>query len=377
MKPDLGLYLHIPFCVSRCPYCDFVSTASQEALLPAYVRALAQEIENWAGRGLGARTVYFGGGTPSLLAPQQVRHLMEAVRVSFHLWPTAEVTLESNPGDRVPFSSLRSLGVSRLSLGAQSFHEAELHLMGRRHTVADIAEAFSGARKAGFDNINLDLLYGLPGQREEDFAHSLKTALALGPDHLSLYCLTLEAHTPLAQAIASGKLPDPDQDRAAEMYLLAEEALAREGFEHYELSNWAHPGKRCQHNLIYWENRPYMGFGAGAHSYFQGRRFSNVTDLGQYLSRIAAGQSPVEHKEQIGKALERAETMFLGLRLVEGVSTRAFARRFRAPPAAYYPGPVAELRQLGLLEEQGGHLRLTPRGRLLGNQVFYRFLSPE
>lgn len=378
-KPDigsesLGIYIHIPFCRSRCTYCDFATFAGKEVLLPAYLDALAQEIAR--APSLRAATVYFGGGTPSLLSPGQVSRLLAGLRGRFDLPAEPEVTMEANPGTLTPEcpEGLRQAGVNRLSLGAQSFNPAELRLLGRGHGVPDVRRAVAWARAADFDNLNLDLIYGLPRQGLQAWRRNLEAALELSPDHLSLYCLTLEEDTPLGRAVARGEVPAPDPDLAAEMYLLAEAWLGEAGYRHYELSNWTKPGRECQHNLIYWRHQPYLGFGAGAHSCFGGYRFANLPSPEDYISRIGRRESPEGFREQIPGELERAETVILGLRLVEGVDDARFRHRYGVSLFSLYAAQVAELEGLGLVEREGDRLRLTGQGRLLGNEAFMRFL---
>ena len=373
--PPLGLYLHIPFCASRCQYCDFVTWAGKDHLIPAYLKALAREIEGF--RGVMAKTIFFGGGTPSLLKAEEIGGLLKAIEGSFRVLPGAEISVEANPADGGPdyFKALVGRGVNRLSLGAQSFDDGELRLLGRRHRAGDIARTFDRAREAGLENISLDLIYGLPGQALEAFRRSLESALGLGPEHLSLYALSLEEATPLEKTVSRGELPDPDPDEQADMYLLAERLLGEAGYRHYELSNWARPGRECRHNIIYWENGPYLGLGAGAHSCLRGVRSARVASIEDYIHKVEAGESPVAESEELGPELQRAETMFLGLRLVDGIDNAAFARRFGGPPRSFFGPQIEELVGLGLLEERAGRLRLTPRGRLLANQVFCRFLG--
>lgn len=389
--PDsLGLYIHIPFCRARCGYCDFNSYAGLDHLIPAYVNALAAEIRARADA-LPARppvaTVYFGGGTPSLLRPGQVTSTLDACRSSFAVGANAEITLEANPGT-VNLPSLKALldaGVTRLSLGVQSFDDAELRLLGRIHDSAQAVQAFKLARRAGCHNVNLDLIYGLPGQSVPAWRQNLCRALELEPDHLSLYALTVEEDTALGRDIAAGRTAPPDPDVAADMYLLAEEGLQDAGYRHYEISNWARPGKLCRHNLGYWMNRPYLGFGAGAHSWYGARRFSNVASPEQYRDMIHRAErydppawmgKAVGACESIDEEMLRAETVILGLRLVDGVNTREFAGRFGVSLDSLYARQIGEMAGAGLVEHHEGCLRLTARGRLLGNEVFQRFL-PE
>lgn len=375
-KPACALYVHIPFCRTRCAYCAFNTYAGLESLIPAYGEALCAEIRQDQFCAPVA-TVYFGGGTPSLLPPDVLARILEDLQERFHLLPDAEMTLEANPGtvDRAYLRRVRELGINRLSLGAQSAHEEELRLLGRRHTWADVVAGVEASREVGLDNVNLDLIYGLPGQPLARWPESLEAALSLEPDHISLYALTLEEGTPLQGRVARGELPPPDDDLAAEMYEWAEARLARAGYVHYELSNWARSDRHvCRHNLTYWYNEPYLGFGAGASSWWGGRRWTNVRHPEEYIRRWAVGESVVEETEEIGPRLEMGETMMMGLRLVGGVSDARFRARFGVGPADVFGGALARLSDLGLLEWDGQTARLTPRGRLLGNWVFREFV---
>ena len=289
----------------------------------------------------------------------------------------SEVTIEANPGtvDGDCLAGLLDLGINRLSLGVQSFNDQEVCLLGRIHTTAEAVESYRLARQGGFTDINLDLIYGLPYQTIDRWRGTLRQALDLSPDHLSLYALSLEEHTPLGQRVVRGEVASPDDDLTADMYTLAEGMLAEEGYVHYEISNWAKPGHACRHNLTYWHNQPYLGFGAGAHSYFNGRRYYNVLHPAEYIERLLKGKSPVAESEEIGEGLEMAETMILGLRLVEdGVSFEGFEKRFGRRMERVYGKELKELKGLGLVEVGDKKVRLTARGRLLGNEVFERFL---
>ena len=388
MTQPLSLYVHIPFCRAKCGYCDFNSYAGQEHLIPSYARALAQEARLWseAAGGRPVETVYFGGGTPSLVPLSEMRLIMGALGDCFALAAEAEVSLEANPGtvDEAYLRGLRGLGFNRLSLGVQSFDDGELGALGRIHSAEEAREAYEAARAAGFDNINLDLMLGLPGQVVGQWRRSLEEALVLRPEHLSLYALTVEEGTPLAREVAQGSVPAPDPDVQADMYVWAEDRLARAGYEHYEISNWALPDRHCRHNLTYWENREYVGLGAGAHSYMDGVRSANAVHPAEYLRLVGeAGASgergharmgQVVSVERVDEALAMADTLILGLRLVEGVSLSGFRERFGVELSERYGDRLRELAQAGLVETADGYLRLTPRGRLLGNEVFQRFL---
>jgi oxygen-independent coproporphyrinogen-3 oxidase len=392
---SVSLYVHIPFCQSKCAYCDFNSYAGLESLIEPYVGALIAEMGLWQepGQHMSVATVFLGGGTPSLLPLPAVERIVTALRQRFRLAADAEFSCEANPGtvDLPYLQGLRSLGVNRLSLGVQSFHDDELATLGRIHTAAEAREASHTARQAGFDNVNLDLIYGLPRQTMTAWQHTVRKAIALRPDHLSLYALSLEEGTPLADAVAHGRLPPPDADLAADMYLWAEDALAAAGYQHYEISNWALPGRQCRHNLTYWLNESYLGLGAGAHSCFGGFRFANVKEPHRYIplveesakghGHLAEGLAPfltglghVASVEQMTAARTVAETVVLGLRLVEGLPLEEFRRRFGQELMSAYGPQVEELEVLGLLERGDGCLRLTTRGRLLGNDAFLRFL---
>ncbi len=376
-----ALYVHIPFCETKCTYCAFDSYPGLSHLYRTYVDALRSEMAR-TGRELGrvrASSLYLGGGTPTTLSAGLLRQVLGACREYLGLSEGLEITSEANPGtvDAPYLSSLKQMGINRLSLGVQTFDDGLLRVLGRAHSAAVVQETYHLARQAGLTNINLDLIYGLPGQDLAGWKSDLSSAADLGPDHLSLYCLSLHQGTPLADSIAQGELPSPDPDLAAEMYEHAEKVLAGAGYVQYEISNWALPGCECRHNLTYWRNRPYLGFGAGAHSFSGGTRYYNVSSPETYVQRIARGETPVASAEQIDRATEIGETMIMGLRLCEGVAFQDFERRFGLPLAQVYGAQIRETIELGLLEENENGIRLTARGRLLGNEVFERFLSPE
>ena len=394
----IGLYLHIPFCLRRCTYCDFNTYAGLLTLRPAYVEALEKEIASWASRyaDLEAVTLYFGGGTPSVLDPRHVARIIAAVRHSLTLAERAEVTLEANPGtvDATSLLELRRAGVTRLSLGVQSADNSELAMLGRIHTWEDAVAAVRAARQAGFDNLSLDLLLGLPGQTLPDLERTLEKTLALEPEHLSLYALKLEPGTPLATSVRLGELPEPDPDLAADMYEWASDYLCQAGFWQYEISNWARGRVSApsvwalppdgltehispwvaHHNLIYWRNQPWLGAGAGAYSWLAGHRWSNLAHPRAYIKAAEARHTWAAEEEVISRALEIGETMMMGLRLAEGVSAKTFHARFGVGLEAIYGEVISRLSALGLLAWDKTRVRLTAKGRLLGNQVFAEFL---
>jgi oxygen-independent coproporphyrinogen-3 oxidase len=333
------------------------------------------------------RTVFFGGGTPSLLAPEQIARLLDATRRAFVLDAGAEITMEANPGaiEYGQLDDVRGAGVNRLSFGAQSFDPNLLRWMGRIHTADEIGDAVAAARQAGFTNLNLDFIFALPGQSARTWAETLERAVALAPEHLSLYSLIVEEGTPLHRWVADGRVRPVEDDLAADMYELAAARLAAAGYIQYEISNWSTPGHMCQHNLTYWRNLPYIGLGAGAHGWYGGWRYSEARPIREYLRLVevtcagdAAGAplpaGAVVECEAIVPELEMAETAMVGLRLVEGLVLPDFAARFGRTFAEALGARVADVLALGLLEERGDHLRLTERGRLLGNEVFERVL---
>jgi len=393
---SVSLYLHIPFCDVKCHYCDFTSYAGVLRLREPFVAALRDEI-SYAGRQAcredgqkrRCRTIFFGGGTPSLLSAEQVALLLATARDAFDVDPDAEISLEANPGalEYGHLDELRSLGVNRLSMGAQSFDAALLRWMGRIHSPEDVERAFGAARAAGFDNINLDFMYALPGQTLESWIATLERALALKPDHLSLYSLIVEEHTPLHRWVSEGKVASPDDDLAADMYEHARERLREAGYIHYEISNWARLGHECAHNLTYWRNLPYIGLGAGAHSWYAGRRFVEAKSLREYTERVNASfTSPrreagaalpaatVIEEEVISRELEMAETVMLGMRLTAGVDLADFERRYGQSLESVFAERLRDARAAGLVETVEGRLRLTEQGTLLGNEVFAALL---
>jgi oxygen-independent coproporphyrinogen-3 oxidase len=383
-RRKLALYLHVPFCRRRCSYCDFNTYAGLEHLIGPYTAALATEIRR-AGRGERAATIFLGGGTPSILPIALAADLLAACRDAFAVEADAEISLEANPGtvDADKLAGLRRLGVNRLSFGVQSAHAAELELLGRLHTFEQAAEAVHMARVAGFDNLSLDLIYGLPRQSLAHWQATLNAAIDLSPDHLSAYCLTVEDGTPLAEWVATGHAPEPDPDLAAEMYELAAAALGAAGFTHYEISNWARPGRECRHNLVYWRNGEYLGFGAGAHSHRNvrsrrepvERRWWNVLAPAEYIARVEAGRSAEAGGEEVSPTQAMGETMMLGLRLRDGISADVFYTRFGRALGEVYGRELDELTTQGLVEWDERCVRLTARGRLLGNQVFMWFVE--
>ncbi len=417
---NLALYVHIPFCTAKCTYCDFNSYAGQESLMAPYAEAVAAEAALWSPLVAGRRieTVFFGGGTPSLMPVEHMATIVRALRRSFDIAAAAEVSLEANPGtvDETHLRGLHELGFNRISFGVQSFHDAELLDMERIHSGDDAEQAYRWARSAGFDNVNLDLIFGLIGQTMAQWQKNVERALALAPDHLSLYALTLEEGTPLTRDVGRGRKPGPDLDLQADMFEWSRERLAATGYQHYEISNWARPGRECRHNLAYWRNQDWLGLGAGAHSHLFGRRFAAAASPSRYLALVeeagatpppAAGgwkasatdghgvrgweasaadggaDDPLAAMRQVtfhdpgDLPRQMSETMILALRLREGLSFDAFERRFHVRVEEAFAQALRETQELGLTEVVDGRLRLKDEAVLLGDEAMLRFLPPD
>ena len=397
MEP-YSLYFHVPFCRHRCSYCDFNTFAHQERHIAAYGKAVCQEVSavsRLVDEPLPVHSIFFGGGTPSLLPLNVFESIFQTIEANYTLIPEIETTIEANPGTVTLdyLKGLRKLGVNRLSFGMQSAHPDDLRLLEREHDFFDVSRAVTWARQAGFDNLSLDLIFGLPEQPLQRWRDTLARAVGLQPEHLSVYGLTIEPGTPLEKRFRRGLIPRVDEDLSADMYETAMDFLAGVGYEQYEISNWA--ARRgtenggallaCRHNLQYWLNQPYLGFGAGAHGYAAGVRTANVGGILPYITRCMA--EPKETSFPSGPATRRAltidtrtemqETMLTGLRLTQvGVSEANFQARFGQKLDEVFGKEVDYLSKAGLLERTpSAHLRLTRRGRMLGNQVFMRFLG--
>ncbi len=392
---EAGVYIHFPFCKSRCQYCDFNTSAGMEAFMPEYCRYLIEEIQVYGEKYssiFSICSIYLGGGTPSYLPTDSISEVIQAVEGSFPILPDVEISMETNPADITPRKSeqWREAGVNRISIGMQSAHDAELKMLGRRHSFDDVCRAVENIRKAGFDNFNLDLMFGLPNQSLQSWQDSIKKALGLFPTHLSLYALTVEEGTPLAADIEAAILPAPDNDLAADMFEWVMDFLPTQGFAQYEISNWAKQEKRdqrCRHNILYWHNQDYFGFGAAAHSHIGNQRWANEADTARY---IQSGTIYSEHEKndqsfpwvetfiQLSPGDAMGETAMMGLRLVqEGLRDDIFKEKYGESLFSVYEKQIEDLVRLGLLEVVEGDvraIRLTKHGRMVGNQVFMRFL---
>ena len=393
-SPPLSVYIHIPFCQQRCTYCDFNTVAGKAPLIPGYVEALCTEIVKTTANSpdkLPVHTIFYGGGTPTLLSASQLAIIQETISRSFLLLPGLECTIEGNPGTltREKLAGYRTMGINRLSLGVQSTNPEELLLLGRIHSHAQTIRTIKLARDCGFNNINLDLIYGLPKQTMDTWKQTLSEILQLQPTHLSLYALKMEEGTPLERQVASRHLPLPDADLAADMYEFASEYLSANNFSQYEISNWAlrteDKAYQSRHNRQYWENLPYFGFGAGAHGLVNEQRLVNEPAIITYIHECThtaplhspLGPATIEANQRtISEAMD--EQVIMNLRLTEeGVSIPAFFSRFGVNLEERYRSEIDMVLKLGLVEYTANNqaIRLTPHGRLLGNQVFYRFLK--
>jgi oxygen-independent coproporphyrinogen-3 oxidase len=383
MAMKTSLYVHIPFCIRKCPYCDFNSLAGSEIPLSDYTHAVIAEMEirrSLLPIDLSASTLYLGGGTPSLLEPDQIAAIVESAKRNYALSPDAEITLEANPGtvDGERLGSFRSKGVNRLSLGIQSFSDGMLTRLGRVHTAGEGVEAFNAAREAGFDNIGIDLIHSLPGQTPSMWLKELERAVSLRPEHISAYGLTVEPGTPFHSMEKEGLLLLPDDESAAEMFEMTSTYLRNAGYEHYEISNFALPGLRSRHNQVYWERGNYIGFGAGAHSFLSrppyGRRWRNPDPPEIYIQTVSAGVVPELEKVSLTERQAMAEMLFLGLRMIEGVDVEKFRTEFGIPIEDAYGEQLPQLLDKGLLEWNYPLLRLSSKGLSISNQVVMLFL---
>ncbi len=384
----LELYFHIPFCMQKCLYCDFLSAPAGESDREAYMKALFLETERRAKQFKDYRicSIFIGGGTPSVVAAEDIAGLLEIVKRNYQLTEDAEITIEVNPGtvDREKLRIYRRAGINRLSIGLQSARNQELQALGRIHSYEQFLETYEVAGEAGFTNINVDLMSALPGQSLASYRDTLEKVLELRPEHISAYSLIIEEGTPFHSYFAEGQLDLPDEDTEREMYVLTESLLKEWGYHRYEISNYALPGKECRHNLGYWKRQEYLGLGLGSASLIQNCRFHNTSDMAVYLqcfaeakegtNRIDTEAYPVEEEQVLSVKEQMEETMYLGLRMTQGVALQEFARCFNRTAEEVF-GPVIERNcKDGLLEYQNGYLALTSKGLDLSNYVMAQFL---
>lgn len=383
----IGVYIHVPFCAHICPYCDFTTYAGKQDLVPAYVDAVAKEIRRRAGEAGNrpAATIYLGGGTPSLLSPEQVAQILDAVRTHLEVLPDAEVTMEANPNglDRERLAGYLEVGVNRLSIGAQTLDRRGLRTLGRQHESTDVLDALKTASEVGFTRLNLDFIFGWPGQTRESWQNDLHQLVAMGeggPDHLSLYSLIVEPGTPYADAQARGILHMPDDDVTADLYEDAISILAEAGWDHYEIANWCRePSGYSRHNAIYWQHGDYLGIGAGAFGTMNGNRVMNQLLPERYINDLALNELPQSNTEVLDEETARGESMMLGLRMLNhGVNAASFAQRHGDTLEHVFGEPIERMIEIGMMESTGDGVRLTHRGMMLANSVVTEFLQvPE
>ena len=403
-EEDIGIYIHIPFCISKCPYCDFNSIAALPIPEENYIKALIKEIDSHTKpltvRGKPAKgelkeslflekrksavvSIYFGGGTPSLFSVDSIARVIGEIMSQFSSTSNMEITLEINPKttDMEKVHALYAIGINRLSLGVQSFQDKFLQNLGRIHTSADAVNLFKDARSSGFGNIGLDLIFGIPDQTLDDWERDLSCALSLKPEHISVYNLTIEEDTPFYDLQGEGKITLPDEDLQVKMYRLAQEKVAAAGYEQYEISNFALPGFRCRHNEGYWTLKEYFGFGAGAHSYLRdtsnkrdwGIRWKNIPNPYEYISLLSNNCTAAIEREELTREMAIKEVIFLGLRRLEGISLDDFEKRFGLSLEKTFANVVPYLLKENLISIDEGHLKLTIQGILLSNEVFLKF----
>lgn len=373
MKKELELYIHIPFCVKKCDYCDFLSGPADAGRQREYVEALKKEIKNCKDFvAYQVSSVFIGGGTPSILPGEMIGEIMETVREKFELIPNAEISIEANPGtvDRKKLEIYRESGMNRISFGCQSADNRELKMLGRIHTWEDFQESYQMARDAGFTNINVDLMSGLPGQTLTSWETTLRKIANLQPEHISAYSLIIEEGTPFAEKDLN--LPDEDVERA--MYENTHDILASFGYQQYEISNYAKNEKECRHNLGYWKRTEYLGLGLGSSSLVNETRFSNTSDMERYLKTSGNPESIREQQEELQPEDQMAEYMILGLRMMKGVSVTEFKNSFGHEMYEIYGDIIEKYMRMELLEKEGDYLRFTRRGISVSNPVLADFL---
>ena len=374
--PGFGVYVHIPFCVHRCHYCDFNTYEGLGELHTRYVDALVADIQRSVASQGGVTSMFFGGGTPTLLPVQELARVIAALRDHVGMSSETEVTVEANPEtvDEVYFAALLGAGVNRVSIGVQSLVPHVLRGLGRTHSAERALEAVDAAKSAGFTDVNIDLIYGSPWESETDWRVTLERAVTVEPTHISAYALTVESGTPLATFVATGRVPDVDPDIQAERHGIADAMLDAAGFARYEVSNWARPGHACAHNVLYWCGGEYLAFGAGAHGHIGGRRYWHVRLPRDYIDAVETGATTIAGSEELDDETRAGEALALGLRLTGGIDIDAFGARFGSDHLERRAPAIERLIDVGLLERSDGHLRITQRGTMLANEVHAQLL---
>lgn len=360
-----GLYIHVPFCQKKCSYCDFYSIEKSKGIIPKFLNALQKETGLYSERhpfDTPIRTIYLGGGTPSMLPDEAINTIMDTIRSSFPISANPEITIEINPGtlSLTKLNAYRKAGINRISIGLQSMQSHELRLLGRIHSSEEGVKTVHMVREAGFDNVNIDLIYGIPGQTLSKWKDTIEKVLQYPLDHISAYALTWNKSTPIGRQIHSGTLPCPDEDSVAEMYLMAHNILINHGYRHYEISNFAKPGFRCRHNEGYWTGGQYLGLGPSAHSYLDNKRFWNVPDVHEYIESLSGNHLPIAGEETLDPDQQALERLALALRTREGISLIKISKKQNV---------IRELVQSGFATEQNGRLSLSSRGFLLADEI--------
>ncbi len=370
-----GIYIHIPFCLKKCSYCDFNSYSGQEALFDDYIESLLLELKHYSAQTPKVTSLYFGGGTPTLLSLKNLDKIISCCFREFNLSSNAEISIEANPEtiNGKKLRGLKEIGFNRLSLGFQSLQPRLLKILGRIHSPRRAYQSYEEARAVGFKNINIDLIYGIPTETLDDWMETLDLAISLTPEHLSLYPLTLESFVLMAKLIKKGEIPPICEDEQAQKYQLARRFLKRKGYFQYEISNFSKRGKECHHNLIYWKNYEYLGLGAGAHSHFKGIRYSNHPHPKKYLKSLWEKNLAIKKARKISFQESISETLVLGLRLCEGIREKEFRQRFGISFFNKYAEKIEGLQAKGLLKK-GRKLELTSKGLFLANEVFVEFI---
>ncbi|HTR45708.1 MAG TPA: radical SAM family heme chaperone HemW [Thermodesulfovibrionales bacterium] len=368
-----SLYIHIPFCLKKCIYFDFLSVPYDEKLVPGYMTALMNELDLRKESAGELRTVYIGGGTPTTVPTPALAGLLKKIRETFTVAADAEITIEANPGtiDKEKILALAGSGVNRFSIGVQSFDDDTLKLLGRIHTLEDVLRAVSAMHRANVGNLSIDLIYGIPGESAEDWTRNVKMAIELSPEHISAYELTPEGGTPLCDLLQNGTLAKPGEETIVGMYYDAIERLALAGYRHYEISNFARPGHECRHNLNYWDRGQYLGIGAGAHSFIADRRIRNTSDIGRYIELLNAGDLAIEESTEISCEEAIKEFVFLGLRKTEGLGIREFSEDLGIDIVKASEDLIAG----GMLIADHEHVRLTTRGLTVSNSIIAELLE--
>ena len=371
-----SVYIHIPFCATKCYYCAFNTYTFHKEQAKAYLAALRTEIALYASKTDPLQTIFIGGGTPSILSANALTQLFTDIHQHFQITPNAEITVECNPGtvDAEKLRVMRDNSVNRLSFGLQAMQDETLKQLGRIHTVAEFLESYRLAREGGFENINIDLIFALPDQTMEMWHHTLNEVIALEPDHISAYNLVMEETTPFYEWWQAGELHLPSEDTEADMFQYTIETLTAHGYEHYEICNFARPNRAAKHNLVYWDNQPCIGLGTGAWGYVNGTRYSNIRGIAPYIAELSQRNKPIADTEHLTGHAEKSETLMLALRKREGISLNVYQNRFGEDIEVAFGHILKKWLDLKLLERTATHLRLTPRGLFLANEVFVELM---